>query len=222
MEHNAMEMLKALHSPEQLRFLSNLAHWIEGALLSIVAILMFIERMGIVKSAGFRLLWPAILLTAGIFLPLFMLTHHGLGMVHESFHIVTQDPQQFQHLMMALLLMAAGLTRVLLLKGILKNIFWDLVRPICFFTIGLMFLMHAQHGTADAVSWAVTVHKYLGAIIILSSLLQIAAITYFPQGKAAAIAGAVLLLSSGFFLLSYSEPQGAYTGATKTPTTHGH
>lgn len=222
MEHNAMEMLKALHSPEQLRFLSNLAHWIEGALLSTVAILMFIERMGIVKSPRFRLLWPAILLTAGIFLPLFMLTHHGLGMLHESFHIVTQDSQQFQHLMMALLLMTAGLTRVLFLKGILKNLFWDLVRPICFFTIGLMFLMHTQHGTVDAVSWAVTVHKYLGALIMLSSLLQVAAITYYPQGKTAAIAGAVLLLSSGLFLLSYSEPPGAYMGATKTPTTHGH
>lgn len=222
MEHNAVEMLKALHSPEQLRFLSNLAHWIEGALLSIVAILMFVERMGIVKSQNFRFLWPAILLSAGIFLPLFMLTHHGLNMVHESFRVVTQDPQQFQHLMMSLLLMTAGLTRVLFLKGILKNLFWDIVRPICFFTIGLMFLMHTQHGTATAVSWAVTVHKYLGAIIMLSSLLQIAAVTYYPQGKAAAIAGAILLLSSGLFLLSYSEPSGAYTEATKTSTTHGH
>lgn len=222
MEHNAMEMLKALHSPEQLRFLSNLAHWIEGALLSTVAILMFIERMGIVKSPRFRLLWPAILLTAGIFLPLFMLTHHGLGMLHESFHIVTQDSQQFQHLMMALLLMTAGLTRVLFLRGILKNLFWDLVRPICFFTIGLMFLTHTQHGATDAVRWAITVHKYLGVIIILSSLLQIAAITYYPHGKAIALAGAILLLASGIFLMSYAEPSGAYTESGKQPATHAH
>ncbi len=222
MEHNTMEMLKALHSPEQLRFLSNLAHWIEGALFSLVAIIMLVERIGIIKSPRFRLLWPVILFCAGVFLPLFMLTHHGLGMIHESFHIVTQDPQQFQHLMMSLLLMTAGLTRVLFLKGILKNLFWDLVRPLCFFTMGLMFLMHTQHGTADAVSWAVTVHKYLGVIIMSSSLFQMAAITYHPQGKAAAFAGAILLLSSGLFLLSYSEPSGAYSGAPKTPTTHGH
>ena len=206
MEHNTVEMLKALHSPEQLRLLSNLGHWVEGGLLSIVSILMFVERMGIVKSLRFRYIWPVILVSAGVFLPLFMLTHHGLSMVHESFHIVTQDPQQFQHLMMALLLMAAGLTRILYLKGVVKNLFWDLVRPLCFFTMGLMFLMHSQHGTVEAVSWAVTVHKYLGLIIVLSSLFQIAGITYAPEGRGAVAVGAILLLCAGIFLLSYTEP----------------
>lgn len=77
----AREPEEPLHTPEELQFLPNLAHWIEGAIIGLVAIIALIQAFGFLNSGLARFLWPGLIFLAGLFLPPYILLHHGLARV---------------------------------------------------------------------------------------------------------------------------------------------
>lgn len=192
-----------LHTSEEMQQLSNLGHWIEGALLAMVAILAFLEFRGIIKS---KFIWPSLILTAGMFLPAFMLLHHGLSEFNLVWQLTISDSQQRQHLIMAGLLFIAGLAEIIA-RNKNSNILYY-VWPFALSMIGLMFLMHPQHGTSEAVQLAQKIHILLGIMLVLAAIFKVVAL--HSKRSWISFIWMFMLLITAALLLLYKEPEGAY------------
>ena len=165
--------MESLHTPEEMRVLSNIGHWIEGGILAIVGFLALLEASGYFHGDGWAYAWPAFLLLAGLVLPAYMLLHHGLDRVKVSWRFVMEDPQQRQHFLMAVLLLVAGLAEMSQRLRGGGTLLFGLVWPIALGVIGGLFLVHTQHGTHEAVSWAMRVHRYLGVVLIAAGFTRL-------------------------------------------------
>lgn len=194
-----------LHTPEEMQKLSNLGHRVEGILLIMVAVLAIGEATGILKI---KLLWPSVIVVAGAFLIAFLLLHHGLSKFKLVWSLILSDGQQRQHLIMASLLIIAGMSEIIY-RTWNVNTFrfaWPLV--IC--TIGILFLIHEQHGSSEAVEWAQTIHRYLGLLLILVSICIVLNITLGETYRWLLYLWPSLLIATSILLLIYQEPKGAY------------
>ena len=100
----------ALQTPEELQWVSNLAHWIEGGMFATVAVIAFLQALGYARSHGVQYLWPALVLAAGVFLPAYILLQRGLSGIGITWSLVISDPQQREHFLMALLLVSWVIT----------------------------------------------------------------------------------------------------------------
>lgn len=195
----------ALHTPEEMQRLSNIGHWIEGGLLAIVAIIAFANAVGFIK---WRLVWQSLLFIAGIFLIAYLLLHHGTDKLNLVWTLIWQDAQQRQHLIMAFLLCLAGLAEIISKKYKIPVLLY--VWPGALLIIGILFLMHEQHGTSEAVKRAQLTHTYLGiSLILVSAGVTIARLVEGKYRWAAYVWPGLLLITS-ILLISYREPEGAY------------
>jgi hypothetical protein len=204
-----------LHSPEDMQQLSNLGHRIEGSLLLIVAVIALLQAAGFLK---FKQLWPLIIIIAGVFLTSFLLLHHGVKNFKLVWNLIMADAQQRQHLVMAGLLIIAGASELMFRA---YNISWlRFVWPIALGVIGIMFLIHEQHGSDDAVAWAQTIHKYLGILLLLVSLAVVANILFGERYHSLRFIWPILLILTSIFLFAYKEPEGAYQDNAPSHGTH--
>lgn len=203
-----------LHSPEEMQMLSNIGHWIEGSLLATVAIIALLEALGLIK---WRLVWQSLLFIAGIFLIAYLLLHHGVDNIKLVWNLIWKDAQQRQHLLMAFLLCLAGLSEILAKKYKASLLLY--VWPIALSIIGIMFLVHEQHGTSEAVKRAQTIHIYLGISLILVSIVVTVGRITAGKYRWPAYVWPGLLLATSILLLTYREPGGAYR---KPGNTHGN
>ena len=185
--------------------LSNLGHKVEGALLLMVAVVALFQAAGMLKR---KPLWPIIIIVAGVFLTGFLLLHHGVQNFKLVWNLITFYAQQLQHLVMAALLIIAG-SGELIFRA--TNVRWlQFVWPIVLCIIGIMFLIHEQHGSSDAVEWAQKIHKYLGVLLVFVSLSIVANILIGERYRWLAFLWPILLAIASIFLFLYKEPQGAY------------
>lgn len=212
--------MEQLHTPEEMQFLSNLGHWIEGGILGSVALIALLQAVGFLRSERAAYLWPSLIFAAGLFLPPYMLLHHGLDKLGLVWNITMEDPQQRQHFVMAVLLLIAGLSEVLVTRGIFQFKGWKLIWPSVLITIGILFLIHTQHGTEQAVTWAVTVHQYLGVLLIASGAFRAAEVLWAEKLRWLRFPWGILLLICAILLLSYHEPEGVFE--TMPPQHHQH
>ena len=121
--------MEPLQTPEQLQWISNLAHWIEGGMFATVAVIAFIQALGYAQSKGAQYLWPGLVLLAGVFLPVYILLQRGLSGIGVTWSLVIRDPQQREHFLMALLLLAVALAQILLLKAVRPPALWKFLGP---------------------------------------------------------------------------------------------
>lgn len=198
-----------LHTPEELQLLSNVAHWIEGGLFLIIAIIVILQTLGYLRSQKAQYLWPVIILTAGIFLPLFSFSHH-FNELALAWKATIYDSQQLQHMIMAILITIAGIAEVAYLRGQGKNRFLQFVFPLVVGIIGIMFIAHPQHGTSEAVLRAATIHKYLGAVLILAGVFKALEVVKRSTQKWLTFSWVLFLTIAAILLISYREPEGAY------------
>ena len=158
-----------LHTPAEMRTLSNVGHWIEGGILAVVALLASVEAATPFQGGVVAFAWPVFIFVAGLALPVFMLLHHGWANLATSWRFVMRDPQQRQHFTMAALLFLAGSAEVWQRLSGGSAIPFGLAWPGALAIVGSLFLIHTQYGTHDAVSWAVQVHRYLGLVLIAAA-----------------------------------------------------
>lgn len=203
MRQHHMPDWSKLHTPEEMQQLSNLGHWIEGALLAMVAILAFLEYRGIIKN---KFMWPSLILIAGIFLPAFMLLHHGVDKINLVWQLTISDPQQRQHLIMAGLLFFAGLSEIIARNKNVSLLYY--AWPVVLSIIGIMFLIHPQHGTSEAVQLAQKIHILLGIMLFLAAIFKV--IVLLSERHSLSIVWIVMLFITAALLLLYKEPKGAY------------
>lgn len=202
----SLAIVLKLHTPEELVFYSNVAHWIEGAIFLIVAMVALLQIFGYLKNKLY--LWPSLILIAGLFLPLFAFSHH-LGELELAWQATIYDPQQRQHMFMALLMSIAGFSELMRLKY--RESLWKFVLPVVLSIIGVLFLTHPQHGTSDAVLQAALIHKYLGSVLVLSGVFRALEMLWQNKNKKwLAYPWLIFLTFAAALLISYREPQGAY------------
>lgn len=211
--------MEPLHTPEEMRTLSNVGHWIEGGIIAIVGFLALLEATQYLPSDSSTFAWPAFVLLAGLALPAYMLLHHGLDRVRASWRFVMGDSQQRQHFFMAVLLLVAGLAEMSQRMRGGGAVSFDLVWPMALGAIGGLFLVHTQHGSHEAVSWAMRVHRYLGLVLIAAGLARLGQLVWLSMAPWLAFVWPVLLLLAAILLVSYREPAGAYE--EEAPRSHG-
>ncbi len=201
-----MEHMEAMPSglAEKMRYWSNLGHWIIGALLAVVGVLALLEILGVL-GGGWAFAWPSAAAVAGIMLPLGILSHG-----HEEYgrELVLSDPQQRQHLIMGGIIFLGGLAEVVALAtgiGALQYA-W----PLGLGAVGVIFLIHPQHGTDAAAVRAVRIHRILGTTFILAGLARAATVLTDANSGLFGFAWVILVLAAAVQLITYREPEGAY------------
>jgi hypothetical protein len=206
-------------TPEELQWISNLAHWIEGGVFAIVAVLAFLQTLGYAQSKGLRYLWPGLILLAGIFLPILILLQRGFDGIGTTWDLVVRDPQQREHFLMATLLLVAGWAEVLIRTEGNRSRLWRFVAPAAFTIIGVLFFFHTEYGTPEAIAEAVRKHRYMGLAILLAGLFKVADVLWQKRFGFLAFPWIAMLAISALLLMTYREPPGAYrnTGEDFSP-----
>ncbi len=201
--------MNPFHTPEELQYFTSLAHWLEGGILGIVVIVAFLQIVGLLKIKKAQLIWSLAILIAGAFLVPYMLLHHGLDRIKDSWIYIINDPEQRQHLIMGILLMIAGAAELLFaLKPMIAKV-WNFIFPVSLIVIGIMFMVHNQHGTSEVVHQLVVYHRYLGSMLILSGLAK--AISIWKENiKIFQYLWILFLLITSIMLISYKEPNISY------------
>lgn len=199
-----------LHTPEELVFFSNIAHWIEGGIFLVIAAIALLQTRGYFLKGWTVYLWPFIVFLSGLFLPIFVFIHHS-----DEFDLAIRaslaDPQQVQHLSMAILLMIGGIGEIFSIRSGGKNILLKLIFPTVILIIGGMFLLHPQHGTAEALHTAKIVHNALGTVLVLTGILRFFASFFAEKRKWLLYPWIFFLIISAILLITYHEPPGSYS-----------
>jgi hypothetical protein len=188
------------HTPEERRKLSNLGHWIEGAVLGIAGGLALLDATKRELEWPGRW-WPRLTAAAGVALGGFIIGgtfHHGgprLYLRHEH--------QDREHLEMAAIIAAGGT-----LEAVGRGRLARLATAAALTTIGRLFLAHEQHGRDEAQTRAKVVHQRLGYTLVLTGGAK-AADALEIRGPWRVV-WPVLALLVAAQLLRYSEPVGAF------------
>lgn len=194
-----------LHTAEELQFFSNLAHIIEGILFLVIAVFAFLNAKGYCKASWCMYIWPSLILVSGLFLPIFSFSHH-LNELELAWKAAFTDPQQFQHMIMALVMMATGTTELINVRR--KKRSFGSVFPLGLIVIGLLFIFHPQHGTDESVKLATFIHRVLGTVLIAGGLFREASLFWKKQWLN--YAWILFIFLAAVLLILYREPEGAY------------
>ena len=206
-----------LHTADEMQRISNLAHAVEGAVLAFAALVVLLQASDLMNRGRARYLWPGLVFLAGVFLLGYLLIpHHGREHARAQWEFVFGDPQQRQHIVVAVLATAGGLAELLYRTGRLEQWWWQLVWPAVVVTVGLMFGLHTQHGTDEAVRRAVLIHRWLGLFLIAAGALRAVEVLPGARTRWLAYAWGSALLAAAALLIAYREPPGAYHGQSGT------
>ncbi|MGH9931481.1 MAG: hypothetical protein ACREA9_19920 [Pyrinomonadaceae bacterium] len=202
--------MEPLETPEQLQWISNLAHWIEGGMFGVVAVMALLQAFGRANSRGAQYVWPGLVFIAGLFLPSYILLQRGPDEIGVTWAAVIRDPQQREHFLMALLLLTAGLAEILIRAKVRRTKLWGLVAPSAFFAIGVVLFVHTEYGTPEAIAESVQTHRYMGVVIALAGVFKAADVLWRKTFRWLAFPWIALLLIAALLLITYREPYGAY------------
>lgn len=203
--------LTSLHTAEEMRQISNLAHILEGLVLGGAAVIVIAQAMGTFAEGRSRYVWPGLIVFAGAALLLYLLVpHHGLARARLQWSFVFGDPQQRQHVVIATLILSAGILELLARAGRLEGRVWSLAWPAALVAVGLLFIVHEQHGTGEAVARATRMHRSLGALLAVAGLLSGIDAMRARRTAGLTVTWALALLAAAVLLALYREPAGAY------------
>ena len=189
-----------LHSPEEMRRLSNLGHMMEGVLFGIVGLLALLSNLnGFTWAAS---AWPILVTVSGVLLLLLLYPRHPMS----DWPLIWRDAQQREHTIIAFAALLAGAAE--LLQSAMPVL--DYVWPAALMLIGGLFFFHAQHGTSEASVKALRQHRVLGITLIVAGLLRLIEIS--RGAELAGILWPLTLLIAAAQLLLYREPESAYEG----------
>ncbi len=206
---DSLAIILQLHTPDELQFFSNLAHWIEGGLFALVSVLAVLVAAKFAKGKAWKYSWPILILAAGLFLPLFLFTHH-FDELALAWKATILDAQQRQHMFMAILLIMAGGAEIRYLRSNRNITALQSVTPVVLAVIGILFFTHPQHGTSEAVLRTAAIHQWLGFTLIIAGILKFAEVLWVNQYPWLAYPWIVFLFITSLLLISYREPEGAY------------
>lgn len=198
-----MNMDMPLHTPQEIVTLSNAAHVAEGIVIILIAAVIVAQGFGYLQKGWQRYLVPSIGLFASFVLVGFLFFDHA-NELPRAWEWIINDMQQRQHLFMGVLI---GLGSIAALIGLKLQKEWlRLGLPLAVALIGLLFLVHPQHGNSEEAATGLLIHRVAGTSLIIAGLAQAGGLFLKQWRKVlAVVAGAGLLLSAVLFI-SYREP----------------
>ncbi len=202
------DLIFQLHTPEELRLLSSVGHWIAGSIFLVVAVIAFLQTRGLLKTKPY--LWQSIVVIGGLFFIPYLLLHHSLNEFPLVWKVIFLDPQQRQHFIMFNLITLGGITELLISLKKLRAKIFHFVFPTVVVIIGLMFLFHPQHGTSEALAYSVPYHTLLGTVLLMAGLAKTVQVIWSERYKLWKYVWIIFLFISALMLLSYNEPAGTY------------
>jgi hypothetical protein len=151
-----------------------------------------------------------LIVVAGIFLPVYILLQRGFDQIGANWNFVIHDPQQRQHIFMAMLLVIAGGAELLVRSQIVEASPWKFVAPTALLIIGITLLFHTQYGTPDAMAVTMRKHHYQGVTVMFVAVFTFADLFWRKKQRWLAYAWLMFLFTAAGLLLTYREPWGAY------------
>lgn len=200
-----------LHTADEMRAMSDLAHSIVGALLALAAAAALAQAVRRPWRGAALLFWPGLIGAAGLFLLVYLLfPHHGSDHALEQWRWVFTDGQQRQHVVLGSLALAAGAAEIWSTRRAAAAL--KLVWPGVAALAGLAFLaVHPQHGASSSVHEALLVHRLIGGLLVATGAFRCGEIAFGARWLGPL--WPLTLLGAALLLLTYREPPGAFTGA---------
>ena len=203
-----MQNANPFHTPEEMRAISNLAHVIEGAVLGAAACLALLHGSGLFRRDWIRYAWPTLVVVAGVFLMGYLLIpHHGLDTATTQWRYIFADAQQRQHVMISLLILLGGLSELIAVRGT-RGLAWRLGWPVTLAAVGMLLVLHPQHGTSAAMVRATMQHRLIGTALLAAGAL--AAVSALRPSRVLGALSPLALVAAAIMLVAYREPVGAF------------
>lgn len=196
-------MIESLHTPEEITAISNAAHVAEGVVLLVFAAIIIGQGFGYLQKARQRYLVPYLALFASLLLVGFLFFDH-LHELPQAWQWITTDMQQQQHLMIAVVLGIASIAALIGMK--LKQKWLEFSLPLAFAVIGVIFIIHPQHGTDEEAARALLIHRVAGTSLIFAGLTQAIGLLRTQWRKWLAVATGIFLILSAVLFMGYREP----------------
>ena len=103
-------------------------------------------------------------------------------------------------------MLAAGIAEGLLLAHIVTHPAWRAALPLALATIGVVFVLHAQHGSGAEAMLMMVQHRAFALTLLVSAAAKALAEMPLPRLQILQTAWLVPLVVFGLLLLTYSEP----------------
>lgn len=197
------DLISLIHTPEEIVRLSNLAHSTEGILMILLGILLVAKPLGYLQKKWQVYLLPGVSLLASLILFGFLFTGH-FNEFPLAWKVMTTDMQQQQHLLIGLILGSTSLITILGLR--LGQYKLTAAMSFGLLAIGILFLIHLQHGNGESFKRALFTHRAIGISIIVGWILHAGGVFIKRWHRQLSILSSLGFIIAGFFLMSYREP----------------
>ncbi|MCC6625276.1 MAG: hypothetical protein IT385_28770 [Deltaproteobacteria bacterium] len=191
-----------------------IVHQIAGAALVVIALLLLARALGWIRGDWPVYVLPASLLLLGLFLLLDPIVFHG----------GTFGAEGTQHQIQGAVLIVVAAVELGRARRRLPHRAWGALLPIAVGAVGVMFMLHSQHGGGDMLL-QITQHRILGATLILTALVLAIDNLGLARGNWAAIGWPLLVLALSLQLFLYVEggtPSADRGQGPATPVERGH
>lgn len=192
---------------------SEQVHWIVGGVVSAGAITLILKETLVIRAA-----WPRYVLPIG-------LLGWGVEAIVDPFVHGSEMPggygaEALQHVLMGVVMLAAGGIELGRERGKLTATAWGFVLPVILLVLAAMFLGHAQHEAAVPPLVLIVQHRVLGLTLVVAGLAKALAVLKHERTKAFELGWLLVLLVVGLQFLAYTEGGSGHAGhGAPAPTT---
>ncbi len=186
-------------------------HKLAGALIVIFVAVALSKEMGRWRGAWQQYILPVGAMSVGLFLVLDPIVFHGGDFGAEG----------RQHQLQGGLFLAVGAIELARCRGKLKRRAFGAVLPLAIVVVGMLFIVHTQHGGGDMALQMVQ-HRILGTTLILTGVVKGLDGLGSAKGNWAAVGWLLLLLAVALQLFLYVEGVNeAHGGSAPKDRAHG-
>jgi hypothetical protein len=178
-------------------------HKLAGALVLTNTLLLLGQQAGLLRGAWARFVLPGFVISLGLFLVLDPIVFHGGGFGAEG----------LQHQIQGLVALGIGIVEAQRARGRLQTTPFALALPVGITAVGLLFVLHSQHGSGNMALQLVQ-HRILGATVVLAGIVKGIDSLKLAKGHWAAVGWLLLLLVVSLDLFLYVEGNGSPAPAT--------
>ena len=184
--------------------LSSAGHWLVGAFVLPVAVLVAFEANGRLTESPWRYLVPDLIILSGIALAGYIVFHAGLDRAPEMVQYALGSDKQIQHFVIAAAVVIIGVSEWLSRRAPRNASYWRYVWPIAYMAMGLGLIFHDQSG--PQVAAVRLYHVLLGLVVLSASFARLGQVSGLVAWRASGLVFAGLLAIESGMLLAFRAP----------------
>lgn len=184
--------------------LSSAGHWLVGAFVLPVAVLVGLEANGRLTKSPWRYCVPALIVLSGFALAVYIVFHAGLDRAPEMLQYALGSDKQIQHFVIAAAVVVIGVSEWLARTAPRNKSPWRFIWPTAYMATGLGFIIHDQTGPQAEAVWLY--HVVLGLVILAAAFARLGQVSKLVAWRPAGLVFAGLLLIEAGLLLIFRAP----------------